>query len=182
MENAIRILKEGGVILHQTDTIWGLACDASNEAAIQKLRNLKGRPDEKGFIILISDIGQLSQYVDKVPDIAWDLVEFAEKPLTVVYPKGKNLPSIAMADDGSVAVRLVKDDHCKMLIYKFKKALVSTSANISGSPSPLSFDQIDSKIKDSVDYILESTNIGSKAQVSTIVKLGLNGDFSFIRK
>jgi L-threonylcarbamoyladenylate synthase len=182
MENINKILKDGGVILHKTDTIWGLACDATNEKAIEKLKIIKGRPDDKSFIILISDISQLSQYVDQVPDIAWDLVEFAEKPLTVIYPKGKNLAPNAMAQDGSVAIRLVKDDICQKLIYKYGRAIISTSANISGQPSPKNFNQIDDKIKESVDFIDELIGMDTALPPSTIVKLGLNGDFSFIRK
>ena len=182
MNKAIKILKDGGVILHKTDTIWGLACDATNEQAIEKLRIIKGRPDDKGFIILISDISQLSIYVEKVPDIAWDLVEFAEKPLTVIYAKGKNLPNNAMANDGSLAIRLVKSEPCKQLIYIFGKPIISTSANISGNSTPQKFDQIDQRIKEKADFIEVFNGIESSSQASIIVKLGINGDFSFIRK
>jgi L-threonylcarbamoyladenylate synthase len=178
----ISALKEGKTILHKTDTVWGLACDATNITAINKVKSLKERPDDKSFIILISDISQLSVYVETVPDIAWDLVEFAEKPLTVIYPKGKNLPNEAMANDGSIAIRLVKEGPCHDLIYKFGKAIISTSANISGEKTPVSFEEIDNKIKDGVDYI-ENNNLKEiPTSPSTIVKLGLNGDFKFIRK
>jgi L-threonylcarbamoyladenylate synthase len=175
-------IKNGKIILHKTDTIWGLACNVSDENAVKKLKEIKNRPDDKAFILLISDISQLSIYVEKVPDIAWDLVEFAENPLTVIYPKGKNVPKIALADDGSIAIRLVKNGPCKELIYKFGKAIVSTSANISGEKSPKNFKEIDEKIIQAVDYIEVSNLPETEMKPSTIVKLGINGDFSFIRK
>lgn len=175
-------IKNGKIILHKTDTIWGLACDASNENAVNKLKEIKDRPDDKAFILLISDISQLSIYVEKVPDIAWDLVEFAENPLTVIYPKGKNVPKTTLANDGSIAIRLVKNGPCKELIYRFGKAIVSTSANISGEKSPRNFNEISEKIKQSVDYIELSKLPETEMKPSTIVKLGINGDFSFIRK
>ncbi|MES2795559.1 MAG: L-threonylcarbamoyladenylate synthase [Bacteroidota bacterium] len=182
IEKMVASLKNGEIILHKTDTIWGLGCDASNEKALNRIKEIKERPSDKSFIILISDISQLNIYVDKVPDIAWDLVEFAEKPLTVVYPKGKNLPASALAEDGSIAIRLVKDVHCKELIYKFGKAIASTSANISGESSPTNFESINEAIKSKVDFIEHIEGKVPISNPSTIVKLGLNGDFSFIRK
>lgn len=182
IQNTINALKKGDVILHKTDTIWGLACDATNEKAIEKIIKIKKRPADKSFILLISDITQLNIYVEKIPDIAWDLVEFAEKPLTVIYPKGKNLPSSVMASDGSIAIRVVKDKMCRDLIYKFGRAIISTSANISGEKSPISFKEIKQEIKDEVDYIEQFVGQESISEPSTIVQLGLNGDFKFIRK
>jgi L-threonylcarbamoyladenylate synthase len=182
ISKSVIAIKEGKTILHKTDTIWGLACDATNKTAIENIKKIKDRPDDKAFIILISDISQLSVYVEKVPDLAWDLVEFAEKPLTVIYPKGKNLPTEAMAADGSIAIRLVKEGPCHDLIYKFGKAIASTSANVSGGATPTNFQEIDEKIKKSVDYIENFDLIENLSAPSTIVKLGLNGDFSFIRK
>ncbi len=182
MENALSTLKNGGILLHKTDTVWGLACDATNEKALNRIKNIKGRPDDKAFIILISDISQLNIYVDKVPDIAWDLVEFAEKPLTVIYPKAKNLPQCLLPADGSIAIRLVKDEHCKQLIYKFGKAIASTSANYTGNPTPKKYDQIEQQILDAVDFVEKIVGIEQSVEPSTMVKLGLNGDFAFIRK
>lgn len=182
MDKSLFNIKNGGVILHKTDTIWGLGCDATNPNAINKIKTIKVRPDEKAFIILISDISQLSIYVDKVPDIAWDLVEFAENPLTVIYPKGKNLPAEAMAADGSIAIRLVKDDHCRQLIHKFGKAIASTSANISGEKSPQKFSEISPLIIESVDYVEPFSGPEISMKPSTIVKLGLGGEYTVIRK
>ncbi len=183
MENiklAIEILKKGGVILHKTDTVWGLACDATNALAIQKIKDLKGRAEGTGFIVLIAQINQLSQYVVKVPDIAWDIVEFAEEPLTVIYDKGKNIATAAMPDAGTVAIRLLKDNWCQKLVYTYSKAIVSTSANISGQPTPKNFGEISQIIKDGVDFILEDA-IESDAKPSKIIQLGENGDFKLIR-
>ncbi len=182
IEEMIINIKNGGIILHKTDTIWGLGCDASNANSLKKIKEIKVRPDDKSFIILISDISQLNIYVEKVPDIAWDIVEFAEKPLTVIYPKGKNLPQEIYASDGSIAIRLVKDEHCKQLIYKFGKAIASTSANISGDTPPTNFGEINEKIKGSVDFIEHTIGIESISQPSTIIKLGLGGEYTLIRK
>ncbi len=182
IQKSIDTIKNGGILLHKTDTIWGLACDATNKDAIEKIRKIKIRPDDKSFILLISDINQLNIYVEKVPDIVWDLVEFAEKPLTVIYPKGKNLPPEALANDGSIAIRLVKEPNCRQLIYKFGKAIVSTSANISGENSPKIFSDIKKEILESVDYIEPLSGAETVTEPSTIVQLGINGDFRFIRK
>jgi L-threonylcarbamoyladenylate synthase len=180
--DAIASLKAGGVILYPSDTIWGIGCDVRDDAAIEKIWQIKQRPAEKGLIVLISKIEQLSEYVEEVPEIAWDLVEFAEDPLTVIYPKGKNVSKHLLAPDGSIAIRLLKDEFCKGLVYRYQRAIVSTSANISGSPSPKDFSSVAEEIKNQVDYILQAPQV---KQVSTkpskIVKLGLGGEFSLIR-
>ena len=181
--DALQHLRKGDTILYPSDTIWGLGCDARNEKAVDKLFVLKQRPDNKAFIILISKIEQLSEYVLEVPELAWNLVEFAEKPLTVIYPKGKNLPANLMGEDGSIAIRLVKDEFCKGLVHKLERAIVSTSANFSGQPSPTKFTDISPEIVNGVDYILQNPKGENKnTQPSQIVKLGLGGEFEFIRK
>lgn len=180
--DAISSLKSGGVLLYPSDTIWGLGCDIRMEASIEKLLSIKQRPTEKGLIVLISKIEQLSEYVEEVPEIAWDLVEFAEDPLTVIYPKGKNVSPQLLGPDGSIAIRLVKDEFCKGLIYRYQRGIVSTSANISGEPSPLNFDTVAESIKEQVDYILKNPNPSKKNnKPSKIVKLGLGGDYKLIR-
>lgn len=177
---AIKILKSGGVILHKTDTVWGLACDAQNQEAIQKIKDIKGRAPGTGFIVLIAQINQLSTYVTKVPDVAWDIVEFAEDPLTVIYDKGKNVSLEALPQEQTIAVRLVKDDWCQKLVYQYGKAIVSTSANLSGEPTPKAFNEVNETIKNQVDYILQS-NFETNAKPSKIIKLGENGDYKLIR-
>ncbi|MFY7826132.1 MAG: L-threonylcarbamoyladenylate synthase [Flectobacillus sp.] len=180
---ALNHLKKGDTLLYPSDTIWGLGCDARNEKAVEKILTIKQRPQNKAFIVLISKIEQLSEYVVEVPEIAWNLVEFAEKPLTVIYPKGKNLAPNLMGPDGSVAIRLVKDEFCKGLVHRMERAIVSTSANITGQPSPIQFADIDQSIVEKVDYILKNPKgENPKAQPSQIVKLGMYGEFEFIRK
>jgi L-threonylcarbamoyladenylate synthase len=128
--DAIASLKSGGVILYPSDTIWGLGCDARMDASIEKLITIKNRPENKGLILLISKIEQLNEYVEQVPEIAWDLVEFAEDPLTVIYPKGKNVSPYLLGPEGSIAIRLLKDEFCKGLVYRYQRGIVSTSANV----------------------------------------------------
>ena len=179
---AIQTLKSGGVLLYPSDTIWGLGCDVRNEQAIDKILALKNRPSTKGLIVLISKIEQLSEYVEQVPDLAWDLVEFAEDPLTIIYPKGKNVSPSLLGTDGSIAIRLVKDEFCKGLIYRYQRAIVSTSANLSGEPSPLNFASIAPSIASGVDGILKNpAGDGPAKKASKIVQLGLYGDYKLIR-
>jgi L-threonylcarbamoyladenylate synthase len=180
--DAITSLKSGGVILYPSDTIWGLGCDVRMDASIEKLLQIKQRPTEKGLIVLISKIEQLSEYVEEVPEIAWDLVEFAEDPLTVIYPKGKNVSSHLLGPDGSIAIRLVKDEFCKGLIYRYQRGIVSTSANLSGDASPINFETVVVSIKEQVDYILQNPNPKKgSGKPSKIVKLGLGGEYALIR-
>lgn len=179
---AIQTLKSGGVLLYPSDTIWGLGCDVRNDQAIDKILELKNRPASKGLIVLISKIEQLSEYVEQVPDLAWDLVEFAEDPLTIIYPKGKNVSPSLLGPDGSIAIRLVKDEFCKGLIYRYQRAIVSTSANLSGEPSPLNFAGIALSIVDGVDYVLKNpAGEGAAKKASKILQLGLHGDYKLIR-
>ena len=180
--DAITSLKSGGVILYPSDTIWGLGCDVRMDASIEKLLQIKNRPADKGLIVLISKIEQLSEYVEEVPEIAWDLVEFAEDPLTVIYPKGKNVSRHLLGPDGSIAIRLVKDEFCKGLIYRYQRGIVSTSANLSGDASPINFETVAGSIKEQVDYILQNPNPKKgSGKPSKIVKLGLGGEYALIR-
>lgn len=180
---ALQHLRKGDTILYPSDTIWVLGCDARNEKAVEKLLLLKQLSDNEQLTVLISKIEQLSEYVLEVPELAWNLVEFAEKPLTVIYPKGKNLPNNLMGKDGSIAIRLVKDEFCKGLVHKFERAIVSTSAIISGQSFPLKFEDISPEIVDGVDYVLRNPNGENKnPKISQLVKLGLDFGFEFIRK
>jgi L-threonylcarbamoyladenylate synthase len=179
---SVEVIKQGGIILHKTDTVWGLACDAKNEKAVERIREIKNRPDHKSFIVLISSVNQLSQYVQNVPDIAWDLVEFAEKPLTIVYKGAKNLPQSVFAADGSIAIRLVKEGPCHALIHKMERGIISTSANLSGEPTPAIFVDIQDVIKNAVDYIEPWAGTDIANVPSTIMSLEVDGTFTFIRK
>lgn len=183
INKALEVLKNGGVILYPTDTVWGLGCDATNEEAVAKVNEIKGRPAEKSLIVLLDTDNKLQSYVNEVPEVAYDLIEYAEKPLTVVFSNAKNLASNVINSDGSVGIRIPKHEFCQQLIQRFRKPIVSTSANISGEVTARFFDEISEQIKDVVDYIvdLEQENRTPK-QPSTIVKLGTGGQFEFIRK
>lgn len=183
INKALEVLKSGGVILYPTDTVWGLGCDATNEEAVSKVNEIKGRPAEKSLIVLLDTDNKLQSYVNEVPEVAYDLIEYAEKPLTVVFSNAKNLASNVINADGSVGIRIPKHEFCQQLIQRFRKPIVSTSANISGEVTARFFDEISEEIKDAVDYIvdLEQENRTPK-QPSTIVKLGPSGQFEFIRK
>ena len=183
INKATEFLKNGKVILYPTDTIWGIGCDATNSDAVKKIFSIKKRADNKAMVILISEIGQLYDYVEKIPELAWDMADFAENPLTIIYPKGKGVALELLANDGSIAIRLVKDDFCRKLISKFRKAIVSTSANISGDESPRSFKQITPEILSAVDYVVNwKQQEASASKPSTIIKLEMNGEIKFIRK
>lgn len=183
INKAFEILKSGGVILYPTDTIWGLGCDATNAEAVEKLLKIKNRPAEKSLIILLDVDSKVQSYIADVPEIAYTLIEYAENPLTIIFPGAKNLAENVVNQDGSVGIRIVKHDFCTPLIQRFRKPIVSTSANISGSSSPVFFDDISPEIVDSVDYIVdfEQENRTLK-KPSTIMKLAPGGQFEFIRK
>jgi len=183
LERAAKVLKEGGVILYPTDTIWGIGCDVRNEAAVKKITEIKKRPDDKSFIVLIAEVGRLNDYVQKLPDIAWDIVDFAEKPLTVIYPGGRGVASGITAKDGSIAIRLTRDEFCSKLIKKLGRAIVSTSANISGEASPSNFSNISPDILKAVDYVVNwRQEEKTAAKASTIMKIEMDGGVKFIRK
>lgn len=183
VKKAIDVLKSGGVILSDTDTIPGLSCDAKNMEAVQKLLDIKGRPEGKPFVIAIHDIGQLWDYVQKVPEMAWDMVEWEERPLSIVYPKGKNLAPTVLGEEGSVAIRLMKSGQLLEVLKKYNSAVVTTSANLSGKPSPQTIDQIDNSVLEKVDYVVSSkANHKQSTAASRIVRLGENGEFELLRK
>lgn len=183
VNKVLEILKNGGVILYPTDTVWGLGCDATNEEAVVKVNAIKGRAADKSLIVLLENDNKLQSYVTEIPDVAYELIEYAENPLTIVFSGAKNLAKSVINSDGTVGIRVVKHDFCEQLIQRFRKPIVSTSANISGQPTPKFFDDISDEIKDAVDYIvdLERENRTAK-KPSTIIKLGPSGQFEFIRK
>lgn len=183
IEKALAVLKNGGVILYPTDTVWGLGCDATNEEAVAKISRIKGRAEDKSFIILIDTDNKLQSYVNEVPEVAYDLIEYAESPLTIVFSNGKNLAKNVINADGSIGIRIVKHDFCTQLIQRFRKPITSTSANISGQPSPAIFDEISSEIIAAVDYVVDwEQEIRERKKPSTIMKLAPSGQFSFIRR
>jgi L-threonylcarbamoyladenylate synthase len=180
---ALKVLHDGGIILYPTDTIWGIGCDAGNAEAVKKIYTLKQRDEAKSMIILLDSENKIPSYVGDVPDIAYDLIEFAENPLTLVMPGAKNIASNLIAADGSIGLRVTKHPFCQQLIQRLRKPLVSTSANISGQPSPKNFNAISADIIDGVDYVvdLEQYDLTEK-RPSTIMRLEPDGKFEFIRK
>jgi L-threonylcarbamoyladenylate synthase len=182
IDKCIAVLKKGGTILYPTDTIWGIGCDATNEKAINKIYKLKKRPETKSLIILLEDASKLENYVKKIPDIAWDLIDSIDTPLTIIYPNAKNLPKNVIGEDHSIAIRLVKNDFCKRLIREFGKPIVSSSANVSGDPAPLVFRCISNEIINNVDYVVTiNQDVLTEVKASRIIKLNENGEFNIIR-
>jgi len=185
IKKATEVLKNGGIILYPTDTIWGLGCDACNAEAVEKIYQIKNRPTSKSMIILLDEAPKLNLYVHEVPAVAWDWIEFAEKPLTIVYQGAKKIAAnLIHQEDNSIAIRVVKEDvFCKGLIRKFGKPIVSTSANMSGAAAPKNFRDIEPGILKAVDYIV---NLRQKEvhnpPASSIVSIKPNGVFEFIRK
>lgn len=176
-------MQAGGVILYPTDTIWGLGCDATNEAAVKRVYEIKKRVDSKAMIVLIDRDVKLQFYVDEVPEIAYDLIEYSDKPLTIIYDGARNLAPNLMAEDRSIGIRITKEEFSSKLCERFKKAIVSTSANISGEPSPANFDEVSEEIKKSVDYIVNYRQDDlTKAKPSGIIKLGRNCEVKVIRE
>ena len=183
IKKACEIMNQGGVILYPTDTIWGIGCDATNEKAVEKVYRIKQRSDSKSMLVLLDNPAKLEIYVKEVPEIAWDLIELSEKPLTIIYDGAKNLAPNLIAKDGSIGIRITNEIFSKELCKQFRKPIVSTSANISGKPSPASFKDIDEEIKKSVDYIVTfRQKEKTKSAPSSIIKLGKNGTIQIIRK
>ena len=182
-DRCLAVLKAGGLILYPTDTIWGIGCDATNAAAVQKVYDLKQRSDSKSVIVLLDTEARLDSYVRDIPEAAWQLLEYADKPLTIVYDGARNLAPNVIAPDGSVGIRIIKDEFCRRLIERFRKPIVSTSANISGHPSPGSFTDIDEAIKTGVDYVVNlRQNETGAARPSSVIRLRSNGVVEIIRK
>ena len=183
IKTAVQTLRQGGLILYPTDTIWGIGCDASNEEAVRRIFQLKQREDSKAMICLVDSANRMQRYLRQVPDVAWDLVEYAEKPLTLILDGAVNLAPSLIAEDGSIGLRITKEAISHELCYRFERAVVSTSANISGQPSPACYSEITEEIKKGVDYIMRSRqNDLSKSKPSQIIKLGFDGRVQILRK
>jgi L-threonylcarbamoyladenylate synthase len=181
IENTIAVLKRGGLILYPTDTIWGIGCDATNPAAIEKVFQLKERNEKKSLICLVNDFKMLEQYVEQVPEVAYDILKYASKPTTIVYDDPIRIAENLIAEDNSLAIRVVQDDFCKELIRRFRKPIVSTSANISGKPTPANFQEISNAILKGVDYVVKWHQDKKAAKPSSIIKLKNDGRVQVIR-
>ncbi len=193
INEAVETLRSGGVILYPTDTIWGIGCDACNEAAVEKVFRIKRRSGAKSLVLLASDLDMVAKYVKEIPSIAIDLVEVNDAPMTIIYPQGQYLAPNAVAEDGSIGIRIpyVEEGQtpdtssaafCRELVRRLRRPLVSTSANISGEPSPKSFAEIPEAVRSAVDYCVpKSFDRGSEGRASQIIKLGLRGEVEIIR-
>lgn len=182
IKRAVEAMRRGGVILYPTDTVWGLGCDATNAEAVAKVYAIKQRAESKALIVLTDSMMRTERYVDEVPDVAWDLVELADKPTTIIYDKARGLASNLIADDGSIAIRVTGELFSHALCEAMRVPVVSTSANISGHPTPANFSEIEREIIDSVDYVVRyRQDDTSRPAPSSIIKLGAGGVVKIIR-
>ena len=176
-------MREGGVILYPTDTVWGIGCDATNEDAVRRVYEIKQRQDSKAMLVLVDSSVKVDFYVRDVPEVAWDLIDLADKPLTIIYSGARNLAANLLAEDGSVGIRVTNEEFSKRLCQQFRKAIVSTSANISGQPSPKNFSEISEEVKSAGDYIVGYRQEEmSNPKPSSIIKLGKGGVIKIIRE
>ena len=193
LAEAVQVLRDGGIILYPTDTVWGLGCDATNPAAVRKIFEVKRRDDSKSLVLLASDLDMVAKYVRAVPSIAVDLVEVNDAPMTIIYPEGLvsaegksdrfHLAPEVVAEDGSVGIRIPQMEFCRDLAFKLGRPLVSTSANISGEPTPACFREIAPEIRSAVDYTLPAPlEKGATGKASQIIKVGYGGEVEIIRK
>lgn len=183
IKNACKIMMQGGIILYPTDTIWGIGCDATNEEAVRKVYEIKQRSDSKAMLVLTDSFTKVNFYVDDLPEVAYDLVDLATKPTTIIYSKARNLAPNLIADDGSVGIRVTNELFSQALCQQFRKAIVSTSANISGQPSPKCFADISDEIKSKMDYIVKyHQDDTTPSKPSSIIKLTNKGEVTIIRK
>ena len=183
VEKALHALRGGGAILYPTDTIWGIGCDATNENAVRKIYNIKQREDSKSMIILVAEERDILQYV-AAPDLGvFDFIEEQTRPTTIIFDHAIGLPDNLVAQDGSIAIRIVKDEFCRHLIKRLRKPIVSTSANISGEPSPRYFDQVSEAIKNKVDHVVRwRQDDREPSQPSQIIKWNNDGSYTVVRK
>ena len=182
IKNAVETMRKGGVILYPTDTVWGIGCDATNADAVARVYEIKKRSDSKALICLVDSDGRLQRYVRQVPDVAWQLLDCADEPLTIILDGAVNLAPNLIAEDGSVAMRITHEPFSKELCYRFQKAIVSTAANISGMPTAQNYRDIDPEIIDAVDYVCFARRQEHKPhKPSKIVKLGIDGEVKIIR-
>jgi L-threonylcarbamoyladenylate synthase len=182
INKALEVLKNGGLILYPTDTVWGIGCDATNPEAVKKVYALKQREDSKALICLVADDRMLKKYVKKVPEVALNIIDVTDKPTTIIYDDAQNLAPNLIAEDGTIAIRIPDDEFCFQLSRKLNGAIVSTSANISGYPTPNSFKEIQQEVLKGVDYVVNLHREKMCAKPSSIIKLSNNGVVQVIRK
>jgi len=181
VNNALTVLKQGGIILYPTDTVWGIGCDATNAEAVEKIYQLKKRSESKSMICLVSDFKMLNQYIEEVPEVAYDILKFAKKPTTIVYDRPLHVAENIINEDNSLAIRVVRDPFCSQLIKKLKRPIVSTSANLSGEKVPGNFKEISKPILEGVDYIVNLQQSKRSVTPSSVIKISNDGTVKVIR-
>lgn len=182
LDKAIQCLRSGGIILYPTDTVWGIGCDATNSEAVAKIFALKERADAKSMLVLVDSIPALERIIPEVPDVAYDMIDLAIRPITIIYDDAKGVAPALIAEDGSLGVRVTKEKFSQDICRILRRPIVSTSANISGEPTPAVFSAISQAIVDGVDYVVNYRQLdNSKAQPSQIIKLGRGGEVKIIR-
>ena len=185
LQAALKVLREGGVILYPTDTVWGIGCDATNAEAVARVYAIKKRVDSKAMLVLLDGAGKLQGYMEKVPDTAWMLLEASEgqKPMTIIYPRAKNLAANLLAEDGSVGIRITSESFSKALCEQLRRPIVSTSANFSGEPTAKIFQDITPELIDSVDYICQYRREDcTSSRPSSIIKIDEKERITIIRE
>lgn len=193
LQQAVCVLRAGGVIVYPTDTVWGIGCDATNEDAVRKVYALKHREDSKSMLVLLDGAGKLQGYVEHIPDAAWDLLEctahdrdsqgLQPRPMTIIYPGAKNIAPNLIAEDGSIGIRITQEPFSKALCEQLHRPIVSTSANISGEPTAKNFRQISQAVLDAADYVCRyRRNDETEKRPSSIIKLGIDNQIQIIRK
>ncbi len=182
INKALQTLKSGGLILYPTDTVWGIGCDATNEEAVSKVYKLKQRIDSKALICLVADDRMLKKYVKKVPEVALNIIDVTDKPTTIIYDDAQNLASNLVAEDNTIAIRIPDDEFCFQLCRRLNGSIISTSANISGFPTPNSFKEIQPAILKGVDYVVNLHHEKICNKPSSIIKLSNNGVVKIIRE
>ncbi|MDR2293486.1 MAG: threonylcarbamoyl-AMP synthase [Prevotellaceae bacterium] len=180
---AVDVLKNGGIILYPTDTVWGIGCDATNAGAVEKIYKLKHRSDSKSMLVLVDSADRIARHVKQIPDIASELIELSNTPLTIIYPQAMNLAPNLIAEDGTTGIRVVKHEFCKQLIFALNRPIVSTSANVAGEKTPREFNQISQEILNNIDLVVNRIFEGNPTKKpSAIIKLGLKNEVEVIRK
>lgn len=183
IKESLAVLRKGGTFIYPTDTIWGLGCDATSQQAVNSIFRIKSRAETKSLIILANGINMVERYVTDIPEIVYELTDVSDSPLTIIYPKGKNLADGVCSQDGSIAIRICNDEFCNELITQFRKPIVSTSANYSGKPSPSNFSEIEESILGSVDYVVKyRQDDRSKKSASPVIRINSDGTFVILRK
>ena len=182
LNEALHILKKGGIILYPTDTVWGIGCDATNAEAVDKVYALKKRTESKSMICLVNDFRMLDQHIEEIPEVAYDILKYAKKPTTIIYDRPLRVAENLIADDNTLAMRVVREPFCSKLIRKLKRPLVSTSANISGQPTPGNFAEISKAILEGVDYVVNLPPQKKGVKPSAIIKIGGDSTVKVIRQ